>query len=290
MIQVVITDFRESYDILFRRTPHEFDRTKMWTDWFSSVTPEGHALLSTLDPQFRIHRRLIQDSMNPVFLHDIAAPCIYAAAQNLVAVWTKKARLADGYPFCVRDDLYNAIFDGLWAFTFGLEMADGAHAKYRFKLEAIESLDLPREPNGLAVFPAARRPADYSAVIALADRMGRNVRSIYPWITDWFSRLQRQQHWAFRTKEAFLQHNMTIAAARLEKGISEGREVSIRCALDHIAARVREAADKKGEAPEYHSRTVYDEVCGPAFNIAFSIDLYRSLESSLLGTKQAQSR
>jgi hypothetical protein len=72
---VVITDFRESQDILLRRTK-EFDRASFVSDIFLGLLPEHHISMKTNDT-FKQHRRWLQDLMTPAFLHDVAAPRIY---------------------------------------------------------------------------------------------------------------------------------------------------------------------------------------------------------------------
>ena len=255
----MVTDYRESQDILLRRT-NEFDRSMIVGDQFSFLLPKHHIRLLT-NKQFKSQRLLIRDLMTPAFLNDIAAPQIYDAAQNLVAVWKEKARLAKGHPFSANDDLYNAILDGLWAFTFGLKAVDGVRANSRRSLAATGSLDsLSEDPEEPAVFPKGDLPESYGAIMTLVERLAAAAHSPFPRLTERIAGLQRRQRMAFKAKEALIRNQLGSAAARFAAETAAGQERQVYCALDHILARVMEAARKAGKRPEYHTRVIYDEV------------------------------
>lgn len=55
---VVIADAREAHDILNRRTPREFDRSRFLTDLFEGTLPNHHIRMSTGE-QFNRRRKLI---------------------------------------------------------------------------------------------------------------------------------------------------------------------------------------------------------------------------------------
>ena len=66
---VIITDFRESQDILLRRT-REFDRSDFLGDVFVGLVPEFHISKKSTDEKFKSNRNLIKDLMTPAFLHE----------------------------------------------------------------------------------------------------------------------------------------------------------------------------------------------------------------------------
>jgi len=70
---VIITDFRESQDILLRRT-REFDRSDFLGDVFVSLVPEFHISKKSTDEKFKSNRNLIKDLMTPAFLHEESIP------------------------------------------------------------------------------------------------------------------------------------------------------------------------------------------------------------------------
>jgi len=67
---VLIADFRESQDILMRRTK-EFDRSDFFGELFLGMMPDFHISMLSSNPEFKIHRRLIQDLMTPAFLNEV---------------------------------------------------------------------------------------------------------------------------------------------------------------------------------------------------------------------------
>ncbi|RYC54998.1 hypothetical protein CHU98_g11212 [Xylaria longipes] len=66
---LILSDFRESSDILLRRT-REFDRGPFNTSTFASVVPNHHIAMSSWDPRFKGNKDLIRDLMTPNFLHE----------------------------------------------------------------------------------------------------------------------------------------------------------------------------------------------------------------------------
>jgi hypothetical protein len=67
---VILADFRESQDILLRRTK-EFDRGPEFRQVLSGITPDHHIIMSSSNPDFKMHRRLIQDLMTHAFLKNV---------------------------------------------------------------------------------------------------------------------------------------------------------------------------------------------------------------------------
>jgi hypothetical protein len=68
---LVLCDFREAQDVLVRRNK-EFDRSKRWLDLFSTLTPDHHIAMSTMDDRFRGNKELVRDLMSPAFLHNVS--------------------------------------------------------------------------------------------------------------------------------------------------------------------------------------------------------------------------
>jgi hypothetical protein len=69
---VIITDFKESQDILLRRTK-EFDRSDFLGDVFLGLIPDMHISMKSTDNKFKRNRHLIKDLMTPGFLHEVSA-------------------------------------------------------------------------------------------------------------------------------------------------------------------------------------------------------------------------
>lgn len=68
---VVITDFRESQDILLRRT-REFDRSDFLGDVFIGLTPDMHISMKSYEERFKQHRNLLKDLMTLGFLNEVS--------------------------------------------------------------------------------------------------------------------------------------------------------------------------------------------------------------------------
>lgn len=66
---VFIVDFRESMDILLRRTK-EFDRSNFFGDLFVGLLPAHHISMPT-NATFKHQRRLLADTMSSAFLADV---------------------------------------------------------------------------------------------------------------------------------------------------------------------------------------------------------------------------
>jgi hypothetical protein len=67
---IILSDFRESQDILMRRT-REFDRSDFIGDIFRGLIPDHHLPKKSMDPEFKRNRRLLQDLMSPGFLNEV---------------------------------------------------------------------------------------------------------------------------------------------------------------------------------------------------------------------------
>jgi hypothetical protein len=67
---VVLTDFKESQDILLRRTK-EFDRSDFIGDVFLGLIPDMHISMKSHDEKFKTNRNLLKDLMTPGFLNQV---------------------------------------------------------------------------------------------------------------------------------------------------------------------------------------------------------------------------
>lgn len=135
---LVVTDFNEAKDVMFRRTPDEFDRSLMDKEFIGGIAPHFTAAMQT-HARFKIQRKIFQDLMTPSFLHTVAAPTVRNAAISLVALWREKARLANGRAFQADRDLKAATFDSIWGVSFG--KASGALEAYTNLLLDLHNLD-----------------------------------------------------------------------------------------------------------------------------------------------------
>lgn len=68
---VVLTDYREAWDILTRRT-REFDRGVKMGSIIGYMAPSFQITLRSSDPRFKGHRELVKDLMTPGFLSQVS--------------------------------------------------------------------------------------------------------------------------------------------------------------------------------------------------------------------------
>lgn len=67
---VAISDSREAYDILNRRS-HEFDRAKFVTDLFAGTLPHHHVRMQT-DALFKSRRKLVSVATGAIFINHVS--------------------------------------------------------------------------------------------------------------------------------------------------------------------------------------------------------------------------
>lgn len=68
---VVLFDYRESYDIVARRTK-EFDRCRRDAETMSTILPEHHLSMVSTDARFKGNKDLVKDLMAPGFLSEVS--------------------------------------------------------------------------------------------------------------------------------------------------------------------------------------------------------------------------
>ncbi|KAI1360925.1 cytochrome P450 [Xylaria arbuscula] len=258
---VVIADFRESQDILMRRT-REFDRGDDFADLVGGITPEHHIVMKSAESGYKSHRRLIQDLMTPSFLNDVSAPRIYAAFTSLIEMWAQKARLAKGHPFSAGDDFYTAALDAIWAVTFPFDLNDSVIATQHNLLASTDDIDaiLPANIDDPAIFPVAQMKSAQKSILTITESISILIGSPFPRIVHWFVRQLPYMRNARSVKEEMIKGELEKATSRFEKNANNKLEAS--CAMDEILYRELAAAKKENRAPVYHTRAIYDELFG----------------------------
>ncbi|KAL2828394.1 cytochrome P450 monooxygenase [Aspergillus cavernicola] len=259
---VVLTEFRESQDILLRRTK-EFDRSDHFGNIFKGLTPDHHISMKTANPQFKVHRRLIQDLMTPAFLNEVSAPRVHEAFSSLVDLWARKAQLANGHPFSASEDFYNAALDAIWAVTFPLDPKDSVINAQRQLLAGTTSINttiLSTDIDEPAVFPEAPIPDAPKSILTLTESLESVMISPLPKFTFWLMSQLPYMRRARAAKETMISTELEKAKVRFS-GNTKKDQVA-RCALDDILHRELAAAEKEGREPVYNTRTIYDELFG----------------------------
>ncbi|KAI0533181.1 cytochrome P450 [Xylaria digitata] len=254
---LILSDFRESQDILLRRT-REFDRGPWNTNAFNGVVPNHHIAMPSADPRFKGNRELVRDLMTPNFLHEVSAPQIYYKAMALVDLWSLKAKLGESKPFNARKDIFDAAIDIINAVAFGLE-DDQSTVKNQidFLLSTPEFRPTPNA-DGSVMFPELPTLPTMAAIGEIGVHLGEQFKAPFPKLA------HRYALWTSPTlaksiarKDQFLRDEIDKAVVRLRKG-----ESGTRSAMDHILQREMNAAEKAGREPIFHSPRIHDELFG----------------------------
>ncbi|CAG8051375.1 unnamed protein product [Penicillium olsonii] len=258
---VVITDFRESQDILLRRTK-EFDRSDLLGNLFKGIGPDHHISMKTTNPQFKVHRKLIQHLMTPGFLNQVAAPRMYETFTELVDLWAQKARLAGGRPFSALDDFYRAALDAIWAVTFPLDPEESIiHAEKRFLAGPTSSPGILKNSlDAPAVFPEVPVPDAPNSILTLTESLESIMLSPTPKLAFWLLSKLPYMRKATAAKEKMIATELEKAKARFSSDFDS--QQTARCAMDDIMRRELAAAAREDREPAYNTRTVYNELFG----------------------------
>ncbi|EHK21868.1 uncharacterized protein TRIVIDRAFT_53375 [Trichoderma virens Gv29-8] len=255
---VVIADFRETQDIMVRRTK-EFDRSIFFSEISGKITPSSHFSMRT-DAGFRKHRRWIQGLMGLGFLHDTAAPRIYEAGLDLLQLWEQKSRIAKGHPFTAAEDIYRTAMDAIWAIVFGAD-PDNNVTKAQLRLYAtIKSIELNNDLDTEAELPAAPFPAAVQSVLTLTDSVSTSIKSPVPKLAHWRLRQTATMKKAYKDKDVFLQEEIQKALNRVTG--KKANEKLITCAIDDMIQREMLLAEKEKREPEVLSSGMSDEILG----------------------------
>ncbi|KAI0454610.1 cytochrome P450 [Xylaria acuta] len=254
---LILSDFRESQDILLRRT-REFDRGSFNINAFAGVVPNHHIAMPSWDPRFKGNRELVRDLMTPNFLHEVSAPQIYGKTMALVDLWTLKAELGEGRPFNARRDIFDATIDIINAAAFGLE---DDQSTVKNQLDFLSSKPGYRPVNnadGTVAFPELPTLPYIAAIEAIGLHLGEQLKAPFPKLVHRFQMLTRPTLAKnFARKDMFLRDEIDKAVVRLRKG-----ESGTRSAMDHILQREMNAAEKAGREPIFHSLRIHDELFG----------------------------
>lgn len=253
---VVVTDPRESQDILLRRTK-EFDRSGFFGELIGGILPEQHIQFLSTDARFKDNRNLINHLMAPTFIRQVSAPAVYQSVCTLMRLWQAKCDLAHGRPFSPHQDITFWALDSIFASSFGLDEADSNTLQ---RLEAVQRGEQPQLPQGIdepVTFPDGHVPDIFQAVLTLANSVTDTQLSPAPVLTSWVLRQLPYMRRATATKDAWL-------LARTEEAIAllDNDDEAARNALHSVLLRERDVAAKAGRPPAYRKRAIADEFFG----------------------------
>ncbi|EXJ69984.1 uncharacterized protein A1O5_07057 [Cladophialophora psammophila CBS 110553] len=253
---VIISDHRESCDVLLRRTK-EFDRSNFTADVFTGLVPDMHISFKSTEEQFKLHRNLLKDLMTPAFLHAVTGPQIYANTETFVKLWDFKTQVAQGHAFEASEDIYNVALDVIFAAAFGLEIQDSNTFAQLQQLSSAKNLDRPQSLSDPMPFPQFHRPATFEAIATLTESLEVSIKAPFPRFAHWVLRQLPYMRKARAAKEKLFSDMVEESLSKLSSGTKVKRS-----ALDDILQRETAAAKKENRSPVYHSRAIYDELFG----------------------------
>jgi hypothetical protein len=267
---VIVYDFKESQDILLRRTK-EFDRSDFFGEVFRGLVPDHHISKRSSDPKFKHNRALVKDLMTPGFLNEVAGPQIYAAVQTLLELWNTKTRLAKGHPFAAEKDIFHGTLDVIVAATFGLNPEESTLQTQTRFLSSSNRIIIPEDINKPVEFPETQPPLDFEAILTLTESLETSIKSPYPRLHYWCLQQLPYMRRAFKIKERMISAEIQKAVQRLESD-----NLVQRCAVDDVLRRERALAEKEERQPLFQSREIKDEVSLRVRPITMSVISYSS--------------
>ncbi|KAK1981893.1 cytochrome P450 [Colletotrichum cereale] len=257
---VVLADFREAQDLLMRR--RDFDRSSLVADMLEGAGPKHHISMKT-GPEWKQHRRLLQDLMSPQFLNEVAAPTVYAGVLRLVGLWRDKARIADGRPFSAETDIYYGALDAVMAFVFGGGFPSSAIRPTMELVGGLADDDVARlrdGGDGPVDFPEGQCDETLKATLDVAASIEQLQGSPIPRLKWWFLEKTPAMRRTFRIKKAYVRDEIAKALRRLQEvGNEESKALS---AVELVVLRERKMAENEGRQPDFFSETMVDEVFG----------------------------
>lgn len=183
---IVTVGFREGQDILMGRK--EFGCSDFSIDALGGEAAKFHINLKT-GPEFKAHRRLLQDLMSPKYPHEVVAPNIYKSSTRLLELWKTKARITGGNSFQAEADIFYTALDAVFDFGFGDAVEQRALIS---QMEAVEEYEprFPKAIQGLFVdFPIAPINPSFQAMLNSVENIGPVTASGWPKLAWWLSRL-----------------------------------------------------------------------------------------------------
>ena len=247
---VLVADFRESQDILMRRT--EFDKPTFISDGLEALG-DFHAKYKT-NSAFRACRQLKQDLMTPSFLNNFMGPFMHSKGLGLVKLLETKMNLAKGRPFSVLADFDYAALDVMLNYAFGANMVDSALGP---QVNLITQLDSSVIPDGdldePVAFPKAPISPFLEAVQHAPEVLEKTTISWIPRLSLWW---WKQQSWY---KKIFSQKSRCVPP-QITKALENYHAGEVKSALEHILRREQVTAEKQGREPQFDSQSMVDEV------------------------------
>ncbi|KAI0431110.1 cytochrome P450 [Xylaria sp. FL1042] len=261
---VVVRDWRTARDVMLHRS-REFDRSSLMSTYAEGLLDRQHFILKT-GAEWKLRRRLIDDTMSPGFLNNAVSHTIYAHCLEWVELWNMKARLAAGRPFKAYYDIHYAILDTVLGFSFGPHFSRSA-TKPQIKRLARMS-QFPQDFAGTPVdFPEDPIDDALRSMLQLLETLEEVKTSRFIPLKWWLvKRTSVFQNRKRLKNECILGEIKKAVDARIQNtraGSIEDEKPSLtRCAVAVIVDREARNAERENRAPEFFSTMVVEEIWG----------------------------
>lgn len=262
---VLVSDFRESMDILIRRTK-EFDRSNRSIEAFSGLVAHSHIAMRTSDVRFRHSKGLIRDLMSLGFLRDVSAPQVDEKMQNLLDLWDLKIQERTGKEFEAGGDLDMVALDVIMAVAFGIPKSESTLARQVADYWHDHIEDRSNDDRKIIQFPKATMDPAWEALIWLSRSISVAFRARMPRLEHWIFLQKPQARKMMRLKKQLIADQIDLGVKRLYEQRSrassdEGslKQLKLKCGVDQMLLREMVAAEANGRRPDFHRSEISDE-------------------------------
>ncbi|KAH9238496.1 hypothetical protein K456DRAFT_1746569 [Colletotrichum gloeosporioides 23] len=260
---VLVADFHEGQDILMRRK--EFERSDFSIALLGGEAPKFHINIKT-GPEWKAHRRLLQDLMTPKFLHGVAAPNIYKSSTRLLDLWKIKAQTAAGHAFQADMDIFYAALDAVFDFGFGDAIEQRALIP---QIEKVAAAELDKinglnnaGSNNAVEFPSAPIDPSFQATLNSVENVGPVAASGFPKLAWWFIGWRPSVQHNRAILDKFLKEQIMKAVDRYKDEGADDNDDYVKSAIDLMVQREGTFAKKEGRKPVFWDQTMRDETLG----------------------------
>ncbi|KAI0111083.1 cytochrome P450 [Nemania sp. FL0031] len=270
---VLVSDWRTARDVMLHRT-REFDRSSLMYTYFEGLLGRQHFILKT-GPEWKLHRRVVDDTMSPAFLNKMASHTIYARSLDWVELWDNKARLASGRPFKANHDIHYAVLDTVLGFSFGSQFPRSATKPQIQRLARITPEDFGHLPATLANtksntvinFPEDPIDEGLRSMLELLETLEEVKTAPSVALKWWFVKKTSTYQYRTRMKDecirAEIKKSVDARNIQDQNSIEVDENPSwMRCAVAIIVDREARNAKREGRAPDFFSKVVMEEIWG----------------------------
>ncbi|KAK7985576.1 cytochrome P450 [Apiospora saccharicola] len=247
---VLLADLSETKEILAHRRG-EWDKSHYLSDGLASLD-NFHGRFVT-GPKFRANRQLTRELTSTRFFRDHAGPAAFRAGLELTRLLEAKAQLAQGRPFCAKQEMARALLRENWpmALTPQIELVQSM-IKSEGDTPDIRLGPLEDQP---VLFPKARSGELTDAICETLNIVEMTFNAIMPklqhWLWSkraWYKRLSEIKRRCFREQVATALRNM-----------QSGHVVT---GAEHMLKQEEGLARKEGREPDFDRQNIRDEMFG----------------------------